>query len=241
MAFDLSPVPTTEGLLDPGLVSFHPSTKLSSVATKNVVKRRARSILTKEHAQVIFKFKPQCAIDGRVKAKELAGIYGVSVKTVRDIWNGRTWYRDTYELDKSNPIAPERLQKKPGRPKGARDFKPRTRKLHRCEPESQQNYESKFTMQTSGSGSASAALAKNAIAMLGMQFSGTTKKDVVLSRGSKEILLNTHCGYSPTSPSEQSLDRELPEFNDPFHDDWHFWPKENGSRIGVSGTETSDY
>jgi hypothetical protein len=59
----------------------------------------------------------------------LSKIYGVSVKTIRDIWIGRTWYRATCHLNHNQPLAPERLHKKAGRPKGVRDSKKRSKKL----------------------------------------------------------------------------------------------------------------
>ena len=58
----------------------------------------------------------------------MSKIYGVSVKTIRDIWIGRTWYRATCHLDHTQPVAPERLQKKAGRPKGVKDSKKRAKK-----------------------------------------------------------------------------------------------------------------
>jgi hypothetical protein len=56
-------------------------------------------------------------------------MYGVSAKTVRDIWVGRTWYWATYPLDLTRSISTERLERKLGRPKGKKDSRPRSRKL----------------------------------------------------------------------------------------------------------------
>jgi hypothetical protein len=91
-------------------------------------KRHGRAILSIEQAQNIFQLKPKPFQKERTRAGNLAKMYGISVKTVRDIWVGRTWYRATFHLDHLNPLSPERLQKKAGRPKGAKDSKPRMRK-----------------------------------------------------------------------------------------------------------------
>jgi hypothetical protein len=54
-------------------------------------------------------------------ATKVARFYGVSEKTIRDIWTGRTWAAQTWHLDKSRV-----LKIKPtGRPIGRRDTKPR--------------------------------------------------------------------------------------------------------------------
>jgi hypothetical protein len=91
-------------------------------------KRHGRAILSIEQAQAIFQHKPKPFEKERTRAGNLAKLYGISVKTVRDIWVGRTWYRATFHLDEMKPLSPERLQKKAGRPKGAKDSKPRMRK-----------------------------------------------------------------------------------------------------------------
>ena len=72
--------------------------------------------------------KPNSQSRDTGKAGALARMYGVSSKTVRDIWLGRTWYRSTYSLDASKPPETERLAKKMGRPKGMKDSKPRSKK-----------------------------------------------------------------------------------------------------------------
>ena len=94
-------------------------------------KRHGRAILTDEQARDIFRHKPSPNSKERDRAGILARTYGVSVKTVRDIWVGRTWYRATVHLDPSKPVSAERLQRRPGRPRGAKDSRPRTRKWPR--------------------------------------------------------------------------------------------------------------
>ena len=56
------------------------------------------------------------------------GSYNVSEKTIRDIWKGRTWFRDTLHLDAARADLADRLQRRPGRPRGSKDVRPRRRK-----------------------------------------------------------------------------------------------------------------
>jgi hypothetical protein len=93
------------------------------------IKRHGRAILTNEQAQAIFRHKPTASTKDRSKASVLSRIYGVSIKAVRDIWVGRTWYRATFHMDHSKPFSPERLEKKAGRPSGCKDSVPRARKI----------------------------------------------------------------------------------------------------------------
>ena len=92
------------------------------------ISRHGRAILAMDQAQDIFRYKSVSFAKERDKAAILAGVYGVSVKTIRDIWVGRTWYRATFHLHPRRPFTPERLQKRAGRPKGAKDSFPRSRK-----------------------------------------------------------------------------------------------------------------
>ncbi len=75
--------------------------------------QRLRIILTAQQAIEIYKLKPQlCATSCHTKARgqsiPIAEQYGVSPKTIRDIWNHRTWAVATKplysELDSSNEI-----------------------------------------------------------------------------------------------------------------------------------------
>ena len=88
-------------------------------------KKTRRIILSEQDACSIFQRKPLKGVRDRGTVYLLASIYGVSIKTIRDIWVGRTWYRSTCYLDQSKPINLRRLERKPGRPLGAKDSKPR--------------------------------------------------------------------------------------------------------------------
>ena len=94
---------------------------------------RPRAILTEKQAIEIFNIKGRISLSAHqnqlltgTSASSVARIYGVSERTVRDIWKGRTWCRSTLNFD-SNKSAINGI-KKPGRPKGSRDTKPRKKK-----------------------------------------------------------------------------------------------------------------
>lgn len=91
--------------------------------------RIRKTVLSYEQAREIFLVKPQVSAPRIIGSTlEIAKAYGVSSKTIRDIWLGRTWYRATYDLDQSKPPSLAKLSKKIGRPAGAKDRNPRKSK-----------------------------------------------------------------------------------------------------------------
>jgi hypothetical protein len=77
---------------------------------------RTHAILTAEQAIEIFKIGNDFWGKRRRPARDVGKAYGVSDKAVRDIWNGRTWYKETMHLDPSRSSMPMRLRI-PGRPR----------------------------------------------------------------------------------------------------------------------------
>jgi hypothetical protein len=72
--------------------------------------------------QVVEIFKLMISKNGlKLSATKVAHAYGISEKTVRDIWTGRTWKQTTWHLDNSRPL----VLKKRGRPQGSKDRQPR--------------------------------------------------------------------------------------------------------------------
>jgi hypothetical protein len=90
---------------------------------------KARSVLTADQAVQIFKARPS-EKSVTLASRELAEKYSVSPKTVRDIWSGRSWYKETYIFDKTKAPLIQKLSKVPGRPKGSKDSRPRQRKTN---------------------------------------------------------------------------------------------------------------
>lgn len=78
---------------------------------------RTHAILTAEQAVEIFKIRDESVGKRKCPARIVGKSYGVSEKAVRDIWNGRTWYKETMSLDPARVGMPMRLRL-PGRPRG---------------------------------------------------------------------------------------------------------------------------
>ena len=71
----------------------------------------------------IFLQRPNKRFSNKLKStRGIALEYGVSSKTVRDIWCARTWHLQTMHLD---PMRPQRPPARPGRPRGSKDKAPR--------------------------------------------------------------------------------------------------------------------
>ena len=51
--------------------------------------------------------------------------FGISEKTVRDIWKGRTWAKETWHLEPTRQL----VLKQVGRPKGSKDSMPRRKRI----------------------------------------------------------------------------------------------------------------
>ncbi len=98
------------------------------IPISKATKPRAR--LNEDQAIQIFQSKLDLP---QLSSTELATLYRVSEKTIRDIWTGRTWSRETWHLDTSRTLP----LKHPGRPKGwCMDTQPRkkpSREIHHDE------------------------------------------------------------------------------------------------------------
>jgi hypothetical protein len=76
--------------------------------------------LTQEQAVAIFRVKASAP-----SAVKIAAYFGISEKTVRDIWTARTWSQETSHLDPTRTVELKQI----GRPKGCRDSKPRKKRV----------------------------------------------------------------------------------------------------------------
>ena len=196
------------------------------------VKQSARNVLRKEQVLEIFKRK-MCDIVGRADWKSLHSQpdaskvgkeFGVTAKAVRDIWTGRTWYRETLHLDPARPDARERLSKHVGRPKGSKDKKPRRQKesgiignVPISPPQitidpTAQSIRRIVTVRDSLNGGSIATMQDGsdlgtATSVSFLDTSGILGLDALMS----ENYINYACA----------------EFLDPFHDDWPFWTSKN--------------
>ena len=102
-----------------------PSTEMHPVACL-----KPRAVLSKQQAVDIFRIAGVLRPDGtrgtKPTASSVAKRYGVSEKTIRDIWRGRTWYEETLPFDMNRQ---PKTMMKTGRPLGRKDSAPRKRKL----------------------------------------------------------------------------------------------------------------
>ena len=85
-----------------------------------ITRGKKRTKLSNADAVSIFKAKSTS-----VQANALGLTYGVSEKTIRDVWSGRTWAKETWHLDPARKTALKQV----GRPKGSKDSKPRKRRV----------------------------------------------------------------------------------------------------------------
>ena len=183
------------------------------------MKPRQRNRLTKDQVLQIFRRKFVLSLPlQHVKTSSVAKEFGVSAKAIRDIWIGRTWYKDTFHLDPYRADALERLRRQVGRPKGSRDLKPRKRKENShplytvaCLPSSDsvasiQN----FPMST---GQVSATSSSACFWFSQIKYPGTSpKRPNYVSKAFDQR-------FDPAS----LIDQTLMDFIDPFHEDWPYW------------------
>ena len=166
---------------------------------------RSRNILSREQAIEIFQLKSNIKSMG-VRTSLIAEQYGVSAKAIRDIWVGRTWYRDTFLLDTSRADAEERFMRKIGRPAGARDVKPRARRKDKEHELTKQ----KKPIQKDPEDSSFSPLHLVPSKEQNHRESDSSKPDA----SGKDLLLQ--------STAVGSVDQST-EFVDPFYSDWPYW------------------
>jgi hypothetical protein len=170
----------------------------SSRTTLRDSRPNGKPILTKEQARVIFGFKHEQMSEQRKRARELGLIYGVNSKTIRDIWLGRTWYRETYHLDQDHPPMMSRLLRKAGRPKGVKDSKPRVKKIR--SPNSEP-----VLIEEARCGQTVPCMMIRPL------------HDLSLSDDFEQLELEI---FNASARSKEP-------FEDPFHDDWAYWTTSN--------------
>jgi len=92
---------------------------MSTEASAQHETRKCRAKLTGTDVIKIFELKLRSG-----HATEVASMFGVSEKAIRDIWTARTWAKETWHLEPSRAL----VIKQTGRPRGRKDSKPRKMK-----------------------------------------------------------------------------------------------------------------
>ena len=228
---------------------------------------KTRTVLTEEQVIQIFRVKlanthAGTRVKDKVSAASLAKVYMVGEKTIRDIWTGRTWFRELIHLDPARAMMLERLRM-PGRPRGSQD-----KKAKHEGPIGMWAEQLPSLAAPSSSQNASDARA-TILDYVGHEACPTTNIAMNASPASFQLILasvstrdkvQTHSAQLQTSnlsaaahsapgtpasrlpapstqapmppspvrhgPAEEAVD-PLPESSradDPFHDDWPYWP-----------------
>ena len=189
------------------IIYFKQRIARSGVSGQEATMQR-RKVLSKDNVIEIYKLRPDGSQNNKMRilsATRVARQYGVSSKTIRDIWVCRTWYRETFHLDPSRSDAAERLMRRTGRPQGAKDSKPRRPKGWRVRS-SRSNQEEKDR-----SDSMLATDRRNQEESFDM--------DKNLPRiGAKGTSRDRSIGIDEFLEGHEWL-----EFRDPFRMDWPFW------------------
>ena len=202
-------------------------------------KRGARTVLSCEQARDIFMSKPSPSTNSRYHAKKLSELYGVSPKTIRDIWIGRTWYRETCFLDPTIPACTERLKKRPGRPIGAKDMKPRSKKHSaNFQAKNRSSYKQSLSAHIEGPVPSFQLTTHNDCIPAVKEVQGPSISAATgLLRISRHSLVDNkifscRTCTNPIDWAAYLSDKfgDSSQFTDPFHDDWAFWPKENATQ-----------
>ena len=198
---------------------------------------KTRAILTAEQAIDIFKIKISgpAAIRQQLSPSKVARAFGVNEKTVRDIWKGRTWFRETMHLDPARVITEASLRP-PERPRfNLSTNTSLTPQMQNTIPQPKQAAEgtsSSFTFFENDLAPASVAAAERPpnVFAVGDRLQAAAHTDVAFTRLSTFSLttdLNSLGGRLQLWSAVEAA--PLPESScadDPFHDDWRYWPKQ---------------
>ena len=187
--------------------------------------RGSRCILSSEQVLDIFRFRMQRSGAEKCKtsASAVAKTFGISPKTVRDIWKGRTWYRTTHQLEPNRADAPKRLNKHAGRPRGVKDSKPRVRKVTPSEIDTAiMTVCSEQSLVDDGS----SAMARYETVWGGVHRIAQFTSDISHIHDSTTCQVcasSKRLGTKQTFQPTFDFDSFHASFIDPFHDDWQEW------------------
>ena len=191
---------------------------------------RTRAKLSETQAIDIFQIKKTSPT---LSAAQVAKLYCISEKALRDIWTGRTWTIETWHLDTTRIL----FQKDIGRPKGCRDSKPRMmRKEKDVSRIGSDNYVCTALgtnpKEWRGQDAKLSAASRTHPTAVGIAAAVLDRMDALSKKTNVP-----HCppkALSPSPPTTSSVaasvDQQLHDWNqafwlehesaDPFHDDW---------------------
>ena len=187
---------------------------------------KTRTVLQESEAIEIFLLRPLSSELHETPCSELVGKrYGVSSKTIRDIWVGRTWYRTTHHLDPTRMDSTERLARHPGRPKGSKDSRPRISKAQK--EHGARRFTACASKKSKQPDTINVMMIRQAMPDLCVkpvvQTSETAFPDTP-NAASVNGPYSSDAFESATSQAVERLNVKVQaSFVDPFHDDWQHW------------------
>ena len=208
---------------------------------------KTRSILTPSQAAEIFKIHLLDRSSLRAKDKwlsstKVASVFGVSEKTVRDIWTGRTWFHELIHLDPARASLAEKRMRPPGRPMqvGCAEKGNRVMKSRNQRPSLLPSRVTTLSASSTASDDVSDVVEASSI------HSSTIGCDGISACCSQPPCQSVHSVVGDCPPTsvgdagfEEWYDEQLPDMctveeaaplpgsscpDDPFHDDWGYWP-----------------
>ena len=199
---------------------------------------KTREILNVEQAIAIYKIKMSYATAASCKnfgPCSVARAFGVSEKTVRDIWKGRTWLRETMHLDPTRVVMAAQLRG-PGRPRLKSRFTEQNvaRFSKSTNPQKtigdldtrKETKPTDFMFLPSAEETLATAVSQpSQIFAWWDQVPAKCRADREDSRNSlTNAMIDCFCCCEPWSAESAPLP-ESSCADDPFHDDWRYWPK----------------
>ena len=184
-----------------------------STSTKD---KTPRTILSAWQAIEIYQLKAMrhSNSDLEPSASTVGLWYGVSEKAVRDIWNARTWYRETLHLDPNRVDSDERLQRRLGRPRRTTPCQVRSKR--------QEDASGKRGSLLYATVKASPTSVADCWQMTNVPFSESASFNagkIYLLEPSNASL----CGQQAHEASSDFFPYSNLCWDDPFHDDWKHW------------------
>ena len=219
--------------------SFHHEQERRLLSSIQACKTRA--ILTPEQAIRIFKIKLSSQIahkDRDLDPADIARAFGISEKAVRDIWKGRTWLRETMHLDPARAIMAARLRP-PGRPRlnlqstnrnaapNARGTVLQSTRVHPNLNFAEQISPLSTKPRSAAESSASAEQPRNTPAWWDRVPAEANNSHILPCLASFNAIID--CSGVDSQLWLAAEAAPLPESSradDPFHDDWPYWPKQ---------------
>ena len=208
---------------------------------------KTRAILKPNQAAEIFKIHLLDRSSLRTKDKwlsstKVASVFGVSEKTVRDIWTGRTWFHELIHLDPARASLAEKRMRPPGRPMqvGCAEKGNRVMKSRNQRPSLLPSHVTTLSASSTASDDVSDVVEASS------NHSSTIGCDGVSACCSQPPCKSVHSVVGDCPPTsvgdagfEEWYDEQLPDMctveeaaplpgsscpDDPFHDDWGYWP-----------------